>query len=237
MDIYDNDHIWIFSLAAILLVTGLLTAIIRQVFKRKELETKNNQEAEIRALKYAIESGNRNYYEIWDDKARDIYQELNLTIRHRLSIYEYVKSNNTFRLLGRHADYHEFKMRGRRVYPAKEGAIGIAWENGKHYTKTLPNPESNYGKYLEESLKKFKLSEASIEAMKMKPQCIYAKSINDLNKTPTALLMIESSKKDSIDCELVDRRLRETHEQAISEMLEAYKFAEPSLKIAYEMGL
>lgn len=68
--------------------------------------------------------------------------------------------------------------------------------------------------------------------MQMKPCCIYAKNIKDKNGTPIAMIVVESSKRESIDCDLIRKSIDETHEQAIREMIDSLKFAEPSLKIA-----
>lgn len=232
MDIYSKTSSWVFIPAVCLLAAGIIFGFVRAFLEEKKLETKHSLEAKVRALTEAIESGSRNYYEIWDDKTRDIYRALDLNIKMRLSIYKHDTTDDTFRLLGRYSDNSQFKIRGRPSYPINEGAIGLARAEGEHFCKVLPNPKTNFNRYCEESEKRYSLSREVIKTMQMKPCCIYAKNIKDKNGTPIAMIVVESSKRESINCNFIQKSIDETHEQAIQEMIDSLKFAEPSLKIA-----
>jgi hypothetical protein len=48
-------------------------------------------------LRQVISEGHRNFYDVWDDKAREIYQDLELDIRARLSLYKYDGELKKFR--------------------------------------------------------------------------------------------------------------------------------------------
>lgn len=230
---FDGYLIWLFCAFLLLACIGVFINVRRRSTQKdvEELEKEN------RAFRSVIEDGKRNYFDIWDDKARTISQSLQLDIRARLSIYKFINEEKCFWLLGRYSENASFRERGRATYPSDQGVVGMAWEIGEYYFGKLPSFESNSELYFTESEKKFKLPRKTLETMNMKSRAIYAKHIKDTNGVPVAVIVIESMKRDAFDPQKLKQDLEESYDQVINDMLDSFKSSEPSLRIAKELGL
>lgn len=230
---FGSYLIWLFIALLIVASIGVFINVKRKSTQKdvEELEKEN------RAFRSVIEDGKRNYFDIWDDKARTISQSLQLDIRTRLSIYKFINEEKCFWLLGRYSENATFRERGRVTYPSDQGVIGMAWESGEYYFGKLPSFESNSELYFAESEKKFKLPKKTLKTMNMKSRAIYAKHIKDTNGVPVAVIVIESMKRDAFDPQKLKQDLEESYDQVINDMLDSFKSSEPSLRIAKELGL
>ncbi|MCB1383371.1 MAG: hypothetical protein KDJ73_10680 [Notoacmeibacter sp.] len=230
MDIFSFDSFATFS--------ALTVAVFSSIFLSYRRNNKITERVNhISTLEAVIRDGHRNFYDVWDDKAREIYQELTMDVKSRLTIYKFDNEIKKFRLLGRYSDNAEFRERRRDVYPPDQGVIGKAWSSGECYVKALPNPVTNWDKYADENLKFFGIPRDVLEKIRMKSTCFYAFTLRDDRSIPFAIILIESVKRDSIDRQKIDQKFENGHAREISAMIKSLAFMEPSLRAAQDLGL
>lgn len=236
LDIFDFPIVYIFVVVCI--IYGL--SIVLKIKRSKSIsgsEVENaSLKAEIETLKQAISEGNRNYYEVWDDRVRSIFQECELSVYDRVSMYKHDTYSDEFRLLGRYAENSAYRKKNRVLYPLDKGVMGKAWEHGVYYEKALPNPENNYELYVERNEKKYGISREICEGLTMQATCLWAKSLSNAKNVPFALVVVESTKRGNIDEEAMANFFDGNERAEIENLLDSLAFMEPNLRLAQERG-
>ena len=81
-----------------------------------------------------------------------IFNELSLSVKHRISIYYLDSDRENLVLLDRFAKNHDFNQPGRPYFPKDQGVIGKAWAEGEFFEKKIPvfnRKNTNYYQYLD----------------------------------------------------------------------------------------
>ncbi|MBS8259243.1 hypothetical protein DYI23_03330 [Roseibium polysiphoniae] len=229
LDIFDINSLILFIFFCILC---LLSIVLSTVRNRSSSEIFDENET----LRKAISEGNRNFYDMWDDRARAIFKEFGLSIQDRISIYKYDETAKEFRLLGRYAENANFRERHRNTYPSNQGVIGKAWENGECFERKLPNPSNHIDKYIEENERKYALPADLSQNLNMKSTCLWAKSLTNHKDIPFAIVVVESIKRESLDKDALNAFFEKGKREDIENFLHALEFMEPNLRLAHDMG-
>ncbi|WP_422023467.1 hypothetical protein [Roseibium sp.] len=236
VDVFNVESKVYFIVFAVAWLVSIYLTVHRKNSTNSLLDQLDEQKSTIDTLRQALSEGNRNFYEVWNDRARSLFQEFGLSKYDRISIYKFDSRLNEFRLLGRFAENHEYRKRTRYLYPVNVGVIGKAWEHGEHYEKSLPNPEKNFEKFAEQSLSKYGLSLETCKKLTMKSTCLWAKSLSNEKDIPFGLVVVESAKRESLDQVALTEFFDGQKRLEIENLLDHLEFMEPNLRLAQEMG-
>jgi hypothetical protein len=189
---------WTWFFVAIILTIifqFLATQLQHDAFK---LEADNNKKGEdIISLEENINELNNNIDELFRSYLKLMMDNLELTYTERLSVYKV--NSEKFILIGRSSANTLFNKNHRPNYPNNEGFIGRAWEVGYFFIKNLPDSETDFSNYATEVLASCKISKEVLKKIRMKSRSYFIQRINGHNGEEKALLVIESTKPDSLD--------------------------------------
>lgn len=130
-----------------------------------------------------------------------IFTELTLDVKHRISIYYLDGDKKNLVLLERFAKNHEYNMAGRPFFPRDQGVIGHAWSNGSHFEKRIPifnRKNTHYYQYLEDN---YELSRDVSSRLRMKSRTIGGFAIEDAQGHHIGVIIFESLDQNDFDDE------------------------------------
>ncbi|HFQ4857006.1 TPA: hypothetical protein ACGUPG_002786 [Vibrio vulnificus] len=133
-----------------------------------------------------------------------IFNELTLDVKHRISIYYLDGEKKNLVLLDRFAKNHEFNQPGRNYFPRNQGVIGQAWAKGEFFEKKIPifnRKNTNYYQYLEET---YGFSRDVSSRLRMKSCTIGGFAIEDAQGHHIGVIIFESESQNDFD----DEKLR-----------------------------
>ncbi len=237
MGIFSVKNFYLFFLFIFLSIGSIFLTIRRNKKNDNYAEQVREKNEKIERLENAIKNGNNNFFDLWDNHARSLFKECSLNNDSRLSIYKYDEIQRSFWIIGRHAEQVPFKARNRKLYPTDQGVIGKAWLDGEYYEKSLPNPYTNPDKYTETNLQKYGIPREISAKINMKSTCLWAKSLKNKKGDRFAIVVIESTKRDSLARNTLSEFFENGKGYEIQETLDALGFMEPNLRIAGELGI
>jgi hypothetical protein len=214
---------WLFGT---LLFCGAAGSILAGV---KEVQTARLREENARL---AAKLGDRDYFKTFDDLAEIFAAMLGCGEADRITIY--LRSDNSFLVLGRYAKRPQLAQRARPLYPSDEGLIAVAWRDGWAFEPCLPHPDTN--EYSVEVEKRWKIPRSIVEKMRMKARFIGGSVVADTNRKSLAVLVVESRKcRRWPEAQL--RTFGEGAARAVAQMLHVMKPYEPNPLVAKNEGL
>lgn len=160
---------------------------------------------------------------------------LSLSDSERISLFKY--DGNSFIRMGRYSKNPIFKENGRVSYPAEEGCISFAWQNGECFIDTLPDPQKNLNAWCKEQFKQCKVPKEISKKLTMKSRNILALAIEEpIHKTRIGVLVIESIKINSINQETTKNLLNSTEITKLYDLIDRMKNIVPDLRKAMDKG-
>ena len=214
---------WVFCL---LLICGAASTILAGVKERQVARLRAENEELVAKL------GNRDYFSTFDDLAEIFASMLGCGEADRVTIY--LRTENSFVVLGRYAKRPQWAQRPRPLYPADEGLIAVAWRDGWAFESCLPHPESD--EYAVEVERRWRIPRAIVDRMRMKARFIGACVVADVNRKSLAVLVFES-KKCKRWAEATLRTFGENAARAVAQMLHVMKPYEPNPLVAKNEGM
>lgn len=190
----------------ILLLAGCFQA--RQAWLDHKIEQKNDQvEKENQDLKKENQAFKESIPAITASLVIDIFERLKLKEDDRLTLYLF--SDNQFRLCSRHSRNPNYKKFRRTSYDTDRGVIGKVWSDGWCFDNAFPDPKDKkqYAKYCK---KKYNLSPNEVKELSMQARFYCGIRISDsLNRTPFAMLIIESMDFQRFSCDTLKKALEQ----------------------------
>ncbi|WP_298981492.1 hypothetical protein [uncultured Roseibium sp.] len=236
LDIFNHEIVWLFIVLCLFWAAAIIFTVRRKRSSNELLDQCGDLSEQVTTLKQAIGEGNRNFFDVWNDRARSLFQDCALSKYDRLSIYKHDTDLDKFRLLGRYAENNSYRKRGRNLYPMDEGVIGHAWQHGEHFEKALPHPDRSWDRYVEINQKKYGISPETCQSFNMKSACLWGISLSNEKDVPFALVVIESTKRENLDQGKLSAFFGGDKRKEIENLLDHLEFMEPNLRLAQEMG-
>lgn len=125
----------------------------------------------------------------------------------RITIYRHTDKH--FIPVSRYAKNPDFDNIRRDWYPKDVGYIKQCWakEEGV-YIKNLPDPEENLQEYLDYVNNKSKMLKKDINQLPMKSRAYFGKTLFDLNEQAFILIMLESTKPEIKNINVIEEDLK-----------------------------
>ena len=175
----------------------------------------SHQEAEKESLDNRLRTEIENNYQLAEELIQafkktahlwtcQIFNELQLTVKHRISIYYLDSEQNNLVLLDRFAKNHDFNSVGRPFFPRQQGVIGKAWANGECIDKKIPivnRKDTAYYQYLNEN---YDIPRDVSSRLRMNSCTIAGFAIEDVHGHHTGVIIFESQDQN----DFVDQTLR-----------------------------
>lgn len=142
-----------------------------------------------------------------------IYENIDLSQEDRITLY--LPYLNKFNPCSRYSRNPEFRSIKRTQYDKPHGVIKKAWENDWWFDNNLPNPsqKKEYKKYQKD---KYGLTANDVKNLSMPAVLYCGKRIsNSSGRDPIAILIIESTNKDSFE----ENDIREKLEREIDKLI------------------
>lgn len=144
----------------------------------------------------------RNIAHLWTCQ---IFNELCLTVKHRISIYYLDSDNRKLVLLDRFAKNPEYNRPGRPFFSKSQGVIGKAWAQGEFFEKRIPlfnRKNTNYYQYLHDN---YGFSRDVSSKLNMKSCTVGGFAIEDSRGHHIGVIIFESEDQNDFE----EDRLRE----------------------------
>lgn len=156
----------------------------------------------------------------------------NLKNTERITLYIYDGDRHVFIPFSRVSQNPVFKNKGRQEYPANEGCIGKAWENGWCFDNKFP---INFEKYKDYSRRNYAMPPATTKGLAMRAALLACMRIeNDDN--PLGVIVVESTEKHRyVETEL--KGILEGERHCIYLMLKKWHHLVPKVVNASDLGL
>jgi len=215
---------WVmFALCLIFGIAGSITG----AFKRRELARLRDENSRLIG-----KLGKRDYFKTFDDVLATFSDMLGCDEADRLTVY--LKSGNSFVVLGRYAKRPQIGERSRPIYPLDEGLISVAWKDGWAFEPCLPYPEKE--EYAAQVEARWKIPRATTEKMRMKARCLGGCVVKDRNRERLAVIVFESVKcRRWSEANL--KKFGEGAACAVAELLQVMRPYEPDPLAAKKEGL
>ncbi len=145
-----------------------------------------------------------------------IFNEITLTVKHRISIYYLDSDKKNLVLLDRFAKNHEFNQPGRPFFSRDQGVIGKAWAEGEFFEKKIPifnRKNTNYYQYLENT---YGFSRDISSRLRMKSCTIGGFAIEDAHGHHIGVIIFESQDQNDFE----DAKLRKVVKRENSRLVE-----------------
>jgi len=186
-------------------------------------------------LEDILEQSKEDYYQLFEKQLAILANDkLGLRDTERVSVYKYEESK--FIMLGRYSKNPEYCKRGRGQYPANEGCIAKAWQNGEVFVASLPDPRTEEEHYLDKMKNTWGINKSVARNFKMKSRCYYGFAIENAEQQRIAVVIIESVNPEGLVKDEINRVLVGGEGKAIANFLERMQRLEPSPSFAKEEG-
>lgn len=150
----------------------------------------------------------------------------------RITLYIYDNEKLVFIPFSRVSQNPKYKKKGRQEYPAGEGCIGRAWENGWCFDNNFPDNDREYNRYSKEN---YNMAPDVTKALGMRSNLLACMRIeNDDN--PLGVIVVESTERNRY---LEDdiKKILEGERHCIHSMLKKWHHLVPKVFNAAELGL
>jgi len=141
-----------------------------------------------------------------------IFNELKLNVKHRISIYYLNSDKDNMVLLDRFAKHHDYNMPGRPFFPRDQGVIGRVWAEGEFFERKIPifnRKNTNYYQYLETT---YGFSRDISSRLKMKSCTIGGFAIEDVDGHHVGVIIFESQDQNDFNIDSLRELIkRENH--------------------------
>lgn len=218
----------------VIIVVGFVAGNVA-IFRRNALA--GHLSAENAQLQGLIRGFGDDYFDIWRAKLGHMAKTLNFTDHERISLYRFSEADKKFLMIGRYSEGPAFNETGRGIYPASEGCIAKAWQNGEGIVEDLPDPRGASEEYLDIMRQEWGIDAATVHRFKMKSRSIAAFAIRDRSDLyRIAVIVFESTEPKALPIVAL-RELVDGHTgREISHLIEILRPLEPSLDLARKGG-
>ena len=225
--IFYKDNFFFFAGALLLLLGNIV--VWRRTPRTRSLQTRVSE------LEDIIEQSKEDYFQLIENHlAILVNDKLGLCDTERVSVYKY--EEKAFVMLGRYSKNPEYCKRGRGKYPADEGIIAKAWQNGEVFVTNLPDPDKEEGRYLDEMKNAWGINKSTARNFRMKSRCYYGFAIEHADQQRIAVVIIESIKPKGLEKEKIRGILVNGEAKAIENLLKTMQRLEPNLSFAKKEG-
>ena len=186
-------------------------------------------------LEDILEQSKDDYFQLIENHLAILANDkIGLSDKERVSIYKF--EEDTFIMLGRYSKNPEYCKRGRGQYPANEGIIARAWQNGEAFVANLPDPCNEEDRYLEEMKNTWGINKSTVRNFKMKSRCYYGFAIENAEQQRIAVVVIESVNPEGLVKDEIKKILVNGEAKAIGNFLKRMRRLEPSPSFAKREG-
>ncbi|MDO6817145.1 hypothetical protein [Cobetia amphilecti] len=138
-----------------------------------------------------------------------IFNELDLNVKHRISIYYLDSERDKLVLLNRYAKNHDFNQQGRLFFSTTQGVLARVWREGAFFEKKIPafdKANTKYYRYLDSN---YGIKRDISSRLRMKSLTIGGYAIEDSHGHHIGAIIFESQDQDDFDedyiCKIVRR--------------------------------
>jgi len=189
----------------------------------------------VSALEDIIEQSKDDYFQLIENHLAILANDkLGLSDTERISVYKF--EEGAFVMLGRYSKNPEYCKRGRGQYPANEGIIAKAWQNGEAFVANLPDPCTEEERYLDEMKNTWGINKSTARNFKMKSRCYYGFAIENSEQQRIAVVIIESVNPEGLVKDEINRTLVNGEAKVIGNFLKRMRRLEPSPSLAKREG-
>ncbi|MCZ4567244.1 hypothetical protein [Rhodococcus erythropolis] len=162
----------------------------------------------------------------------DISRTMQLTTKERISIY--LHDDGAFVMLDRNSSSPALEKHGRTIYPEDQGAVGIAWNTGSHFSAL---PRCGTPEWIDAMENKYKFPSTTHAEMKMKPRYIVAMRYPEgALSTPLGVVVLESDQTNTLGPNSIDDLRATPSWETLTAFLTSHSDALPRMSMARSKG-
>lgn len=185
-----------------LFVAPVASLRLQKTFKSYET-TIHNLEGKLSQFEDAREQDIAKMREIFHRVGRRFLEECQIYNSHtRISLYQHEPQEKCFILLERVSKNPDLSIKGRPTYPDNQGFISTVWTRGKG-DQLIKAVDSE--KWSQRQYKDFSIPLETARAIKMKSRSFVGISLLNENEKSVGLIIIESTKYNSIPGDVLDK--------------------------------
>lgn len=219
----------------LLFFAGALLLFLGNIFMWRRTPGIRSLQTRVSELEDIIEQSKDDYFQLIENHLAILANDkLKISDTERVSVYKF--EEGAFVMLGRYSKNPEYCKRGRGRYPANEGIIAKAWQNGEAFVANLPDPRTEEERYLDEMKNTFGINKSTARNFKMKSRCYYGFAIENAEQQRIAVVIIESVNPGGLVKDEIKRTLVNGEAKAIGNFLKKMRRLEPSPSLAKREG-
>lgn len=218
----------IFGASAMLTVSG-------QIVDWKRVPKISHLQRTVAELEDLVEQTRQDYFHHFETQLSVLANDtLSLTDKERVSVYKH--DGRAFVMLGRYSKNPEFCKRGRGTYPEGEGCIAKAWLAGEAVLDSLPDPQTEEGRYLEVLKNDWGIKKGVARDFTMKSRSFVAFALENHSPKRIAVIVFESTNAGSLDKRELKNVMDNGEAKRLVDFMESVSKLEPTPSYASKEG-